>query len=88
MSQGSAEPLRARINGPNWGILRGKRISDHGLVSSYESQQRAVNGQDSWGVFQGCTRFSTAGCCLARQLHQLKAFNAMDLGTTVFIISV
>ena len=26
---------------------------DHGLFSSYEGQQGAANGQDSWGVFQG-----------------------------------
>ena len=37
-------------------FLREKLISGHGLFSSYEGQQEAVNGQDSWGVFQGCTR--------------------------------
>ena len=37
------------------GFVRGKLISDHGLSSSYESQQGAADGQDSWSVFQGCT---------------------------------
>ena len=31
-------------------------MSDYGLFSSYESQQGAANGQDSWGVFQGYTQ--------------------------------
>ena len=34
-------------------------MSDHGLFSSYEGQEGAANGQDSWGVFrdaQGCGR--------------------------------
>ena len=43
------------------GFLGEKLISDHGLCSSYESQQGAANGQDSWGVFQGCTGLWTAG---------------------------
>ena len=52
-------------------------ISDYGLFSSYEGLK---NGQDSWGVFQGCTGLWTAGCRLARRLHQLKASTTtMDL---------
>ena len=31
-------------------------MSDHGLFSSYDGQQRAANGQDSWGVIQGYAR--------------------------------
>ena len=38
-SQGSAEPLCARIKSANREFLRGKLISDHGLFSSYESQR-------------------------------------------------
>ena len=34
-------------------FLKRKLMSDRGPFSSYEDQQRAVNGQDSWGVFQG-----------------------------------
>ena len=64
------------------GFLRGKMISGHGLFS-YESVQGAANGQISWGVFQGCIGLWTAGCSLARQLHQLKVSTAMGLGTTV-----
>ena len=44
---------KARLRGFLWGKL----ISDHGLFSSYEGQQEAANGQDSWGIFQGCTSF-------------------------------
>ena len=27
-------------------------MSDHGLFSSHEGQQRAANEQDSWGIFR------------------------------------
>ena len=54
-SQGSAETLGARIKGVNWEVPEGKAdLCDHGLFSSYEGQQGAVNGQDSWSIFQGC----------------------------------
>ena len=39
-----------------------KLISDHVLFSSYEGQQGAVSGQDSWGFFkdtQGFGRLDT-----------------------------
>ena len=61
-------------------------ISEHGLSSSYEGQQGAANGQDSWGVFQGCIGLWTAGWWFARRLHQLKASIVMDLGITIFLI--
>ena len=32
-------------------------ISDHGLFSSYEGQQGAANGQDSWGFFRDARGF-------------------------------
>ena len=35
------------------------------------------------GLFQGCTGLWTAGCWLARRLHQLKASTAMDLGISI-----
>ena len=38
--------------------------------------------------FQGCTGLWTAGCWLARRLHQLKASTTMDLGISIFLISV
>ena len=40
------------------------------------------------GLFQGCTGLWTAGCWLARRLHQLKASTAMDLGISIFLIFV
>ena len=40
------------------------------------------------GFFQGCTGLGTAGCWLARRLHQLKAYTTMDLGISIFLISV
>ena len=39
------------------GFLRGNLISDHGLISSYESQQGAANGQDAKGFFRGARSF-------------------------------
>ena len=40
------------------------------------------------GLFQGCTGLWTAGCWLARRLHQLKASTTMDLGISIFLIFV
>ena len=40
------------------------------------------------GLFQGCTELWTAGCLLARRLHQLKASTTMDLGISIFLIFV
>ena len=40
------------------------------------------------GVFQGCTGLWTAGCWLARRLHQLKASTTMDLGISIFLTFV
>ena len=36
--------------------------------------------------FQGCAGLWTAGCWLARRLHQLKASTAMDLGISIFYL--
>ena len=40
------------------------------------------------GIFEGCTKLWTAGCWLARQLHQLKASTTMDLDISIFLFSV
>ena len=40
------------------------------------------------GAFQGCTGLWTAGCWLARRLHQLKAPTTIDLGISTFLNSV
>ena len=50
-----------------------------------EGQQGAANGQDTWGIFQGCTGLWTAGCWLARRLRQLKASTTMDLSISFFL---
>ena len=54
-SQGSNEPLCARIKGAKREVFYGKLISNCGLFSSYEGQQGATNGQGFWGFFQECT---------------------------------
>ena len=38
-------------------FLREKLNADHGLFSSYEGKQGAVNGQDSWGFFRDAQGF-------------------------------
>ena len=40
------------------------------------------------GLFQGCTGPWTAGCWLARRLHQPKVSTTMDLGISIFLIFV
>ena len=42
-----------------------KLISDHGRFYSYDGQQRAANGEDSWGRFSGMCR-ALDGWMLAR----------------------
>ena len=73
-----------RIKGANRGVSEGKLISGHGLLSFFEGHQGVANGQESWGVFRGWRRLWTAGCWLARRLHQLKASTTMDLGISIF----
>ena len=38
-------------------FLREKLMSDHGLFFSYEGQQEAATGQDSWGFFRDAQGF-------------------------------
>ena len=63
-------------------------MSDHGLFSSYESHKESGKRARSVRLFQGCTGLWTPGCWLARRLHQLKASTTMDLGISIFLISV
>ena len=37
--------------------MREKLTSNHGLFSSYEGQQGAANGQNSWGFFRDAKCF-------------------------------
>ena len=64
-------------------FLREKLISDDDLFSSYEVQQGETN------AFGGYTTgLWTAGFWLACRLNQdIKASTALDLGTTIFLIS-
>ena len=64
-----------------------KLMSDHGISSSHEGRKERRTGKIC-GLFQGCTRLWTAGCWLARRLHQLKASTTMDLSMSIFLISV
>ena len=64
-------------------------MSDHGvLISSYEGHKESGERARFVGLFQGCTGLWTAGCWLARRLQQLKASTTMDLGVSIFLISV
>ena len=62
-------------------------MSDHGHFSSYEGQTLRRTGKIR-GAFSRMHGLWTAGCWLARRLHQLKASTTMDLGISVFLISV
>ena len=68
-------------------FMRENLISELSLFFSYEGQQGATNGQDLWGVFQGCTGLWTDGCWLARQFRHLKASTTMDLCISISLIS-
>ena len=86
-SQGSAEPLCARIKGANREVSEGKAdISPRSvfLRGSTRSSERARFVR----LFQGCTGLWTTGCWLTHRLHQLKASPTMDLGILIFLISV
>ena len=63
-------------------------MSDHGHFSSYEGHKKRRTGNIRGGFFQGCTGLWTAGCWLARRLHQLKASTIMVLDISFFLISV
>ena len=62
-------------------------MSDHGNFSSYDGhkERRTYNIR---GLLQGCTGLWTAGCWLARRLHQLKASTTLDLSISIFLIFV
>ena len=68
-------------------VLREKMISDHGLFSSYEGQQGATNGQDSWGFFRDAQGFRRLGAGSRAGSYQLKASTTLDLGISIFLIS-
>ena len=59
-------------------------MSDHGR--HFFSTTATWSGERARfvGLFQGCTGLWTAGCWLARRLHQLKASTTMNLGISFF----
>ena len=57
-------------------------MSDHGLISSYEGHEERRTGKIR-RAFSGMHGFWTAGCWLARRLHQLKASTTMDVGISI-----
>ena len=62
-------------------------MSDYGIflpTGATRSGERAI----FVGLFRGCIGLWTAGCWLARRLHQLKVSTTMDLGISIFLISV
>ena len=59
-------------------------MSDHDHFSSYKGHKERRTG----GFFRGCIGLWTAGCWLARRLHQLKASTTMDLGISIIFIFV
>ena len=62
-------------------------MSDHGHFSTYEGHKERPTGKTR-GAFSRMHSAWTAGCWLARRLHQLKTSTTMDLGILNFLISV
>ena len=87
-SQGSAEPLCARIKGANREISEGKDDLQPRSVFFLRGPTKSGERTRFVGLFQGCTGLWTAGCWLARRLHQLKASTTMDLSISIFLIPV
>ena len=88
-SQGRTEPLCARITGLNQEVSEGKY--DVGLTTVLFLPTRATRSGERArfvGLFQGYTGLWTAGCWLARRLHQIKASTTMDLGISIFLFFV
>ena len=63
-------------------------MSDHGHFSSYEDHKERRTRARFVGIFQGRRGLWTAGCWLARRLHQLRAFTTLDLGISIFLVCV
>ena len=63
-------------------------ISDDGLFSSYEGQQGAPNGQDSWGFFRNAQGFGRLDDGSRAGFTSSRPPATMDLGILIFLISV
>ena len=87
-SQGSAESLCARIKCANREVSDRKAYLCPRSVFFLRKPARSGERERFVGFFQGCPGLWTARCWLARRLRQLKASTTMDLGTSIFPISV
>ena len=76
------EPLCARIESANREVSEGK--------AHFSSTKAPWSGERARyvGLFHACTGLWTAGCWLARRLHQLKASTTMGLGISFSLIFV
>ena len=83
-ARGGLKPCAQEPKARTGRFLRAKLISNHVFFSSTRSGERAIFA----GLFQGCTGLWTAGCWLARRLHQLTTSTTMYLGFSIFPISV
>ena len=63
-------------------------MSDHGLFFFPTRATRSGERARFVGLFQECTGLWTAVCWLVRRLHQLQASITIDLGISIFLISV
>ena len=79
--------LEAKVQGLNREVLEGKTDLSP-LFSFLREPTRSGERARFVGLFQGCTGLWTAGVWLVRRLHQLKASTTMDLGFSIFLISV
>ena len=86
-SQGRAEHLCARITGLNREVSERKSSCLTTVIFLPTRATRSGERARFVGLFKGCTGLWTAGCSLARRLHQLKA-STIDLGISIFPISV
>ena len=86
-ARGGLNPCARESKARTGRFLKEKPMSDHGHFSPYEDHKEWQTG-NIWGLFQGCAGLWTAGCWLARRLHQPKASTTMDLGISIFHILV
>ena len=86
-ARGGLNPCARESKARTGRLLRGKLISDHGHFLSTRAT-RSDERARFVGLFHGCTGLWTAGCWLARRLHQLKASATMDLGISISLTFV
>ena len=85
-SQDSAEPLCTRIKGSNQEVSEVKADVWPRYFFFLRGPTRSCERARFVGLVQGRTGLWTAGCWLARRLHQFKASTTVDLGISIFLI--